>query len=91
MNHDGQYRGICTLHSLAAGAALLVLAGCNAQVREVPLTAASVSFDGAVASADADQIAHGERLADIFACGSCHQLDYTGGNFGALVPLFEGL
>lgn len=49
------------------------------------------SFDGADYSTQADKIAHGERLASLLGCNSCHMDDYSGANFGELIPLVDGL
>lgn len=36
-------------------------------------------------------MAHGERLANVLGCNSCHVEDYSGTDFGAIVPIVEGL
>lgn len=56
---------------------------------EPALTAAS--FDGADYSTEADKVAHGERLARVLRCNSCHREDYSGVNFGEFIPIVEGL
>lgn len=65
----------------------------DADVEETKLEAASAtpSFDGANYSSEADKVAHGERLAKVLACNACHADDYTGINFGAMIPIVEGL
>jgi mono/diheme cytochrome c family protein len=52
---------------------------------------AAESFDGADYSTEAGMLAHGERLADLLGCNSCHASDYTGADFGAMFPVVEGL
>jgi len=52
---------------------------------------AEPSFDGADYSTAADKVAHGERLAIVLGCNSCHADDYSGANFGEIIPLVEGL
>lgn len=52
---------------------------------------ASVSFDGADYSTGADKVAHGGRLATLLGCNGCHMKDYSGANFGAVIPIVEGL
>lgn len=52
---------------------------------------AASSFDGANYSAEAGKVAHGARLANVLQCNSCHADDYTGINFGAMIPIVEGL
>lgn len=42
----------------------------------------TVTFEGAGASDRADREAHGERLATVLACTSCHGADLTGGDYG---------
>lgn len=52
---------------------------------------AAPSFDGADYSTEADKVAHVERLAKVLGCNSCHTDDYTGADFGAMIPIVEGL
>jgi len=52
---------------------------------------AAPSFDGADYSTAAQKLAHGERLANMLACNACHTADYSGANFGAMIPILEGL
>lgn len=54
-------------------------------------TEARASFDGADYSGDEEMLLHGERIAGLLACNSCHLDDYTGANFGELIPLIDGL
>jgi cytochrome c553 len=65
----------------------------DARDEEVAVETASAaqSFDGANYSTGADKIAHGERLAEVLGCNTCHAADYTGANFGAMIPIVEGL
>jgi mono/diheme cytochrome c family protein len=51
----------------------------------------AASFDGADYATEAGRIAHGERVAELLGCNSCHTADYTGADFGAFIPLIEGL
>jgi mono/diheme cytochrome c family protein len=53
--------------------------------------AAAPSFDGASYSTEASKVAHGERLAKLLDCNGCHAPDYSGVNFGAMIPIVEGL
>lgn len=50
-----------------------------------------IAFDGANYKTQAEKLSHGERLAEVFACNSCHLDDYAGANFGEMIPLVEGL
>lgn len=52
---------------------------------------ATQSFDGADYSTAAQKLAHGERLAKLLGCNSCHTEDYSGANFGAMIPILDGL
>lgn len=52
---------------------------------------AQVGFDGGNYANAAAKIAHGERLNRIFGCAACHGDDYSGVNFGAMIPIVEGL
>lgn len=36
---------------------------------------------------EAEKIVHGERVASLLACNRCHMEDYTGANFGAMIPI----
>lgn len=62
--------------------------GREAAVTDVVIQA---SFDGAEYAAEAEMTAHGERVAMVLGCNSCHMSDYSGANFGELIPLVEGL
>lgn len=72
---------------------LTALSACTVTEETAPDAAlASVSFDGADYGADeARKLAHGERVAELLACNSCHGPDYSGVNFGEMIPLIEGL
>ncbi len=72
-----------------AFAILFGLAGCAGEAVESP--ADVTAFDGADYATEAEMLAHGERLATVFACNSCHLENYAGANFGAMIPLVEGL
>ncbi|HSM35207.1 MAG TPA: cytochrome c [Longimicrobiales bacterium] len=54
-------------------------------------TPAAPGFDGANYSTEADRAAHGERLANLLGCNGCHGEDYSGIDFGAMIPLVDGL
>lgn len=72
------------------------LAGCGApsdseRQQTVAPTAAAASFDGADYKDEAAKLAHGKRLSALFSCNACHGQDYSGVNFGEMIPLVEGL
>lgn len=48
-------------------------------------------FEGADYSTEAEKIAHGERIAALLGCNACHGDDYSGVNFGEIIPLVDGL
>lgn len=52
---------------------------------------APASFDGSEYTTDAEKVAHGERVAQVLTCNSCHLPDYSGVDFGEIVPVLEGL
>ena len=54
-------------------------------------TEVRASFDGADYSGETEMLVHGERIAGLLACNSCHLDDYSGANFGELIPLIDGL
>lgn len=54
-------------------------------------TPAAAGFDGVDYSTGVEKIAHGERLANLLGCSGCHGEDYGGVDFGAVIPLVEGL
>lgn len=54
-------------------------------------TATQVSFDGADYSENGKMLEHGERIAQLLGCDACHLSDYSGADFGELIPLIEGL
>lgn len=49
------------------------------------------SFDGANYSTQSDKIEHGKRLAQVFTCSGCHGEEYSGVNFGEMIPVVKGL
>lgn len=49
------------------------------------------SFDGSSYSTHSAKVLHGRRLATVFGCSSCHGPDYTGVNFGEMIPVVKGL
>ena len=53
--------------------------------------ASSASFDGGDWATETEMVEHGERLAVLLGCNSCHMEDYGGADFGAVVPILEGL
>lgn len=57
----------------------------------VDIEAQLVQFDGADYSTKEEQIAHGQRLSGVLGCNDCHLEDYTGADFGAMIPTLEGL
>ncbi|HZI27428.1 MAG TPA: c-type cytochrome [Gemmatimonadaceae bacterium] len=75
---------------------MLAAAGCttrdgeprNAEPAVVPT---AVAFDGADYQNEAAKTAHGKRLATLFACAACHGADYSGNDFGAVIPIVKGL
>ncbi len=71
---------------------LLLLAACGRAVdpqAEAKLT--DITYDGGNYTTAAAKVAHGERLNKIFGCAACHGADYAGQNFGAMIPIVEGL
>lgn len=51
----------------------------------------SANFDGADYATDEQKVAHGERVARLLDCNSCHGEDFSGTDFSALFPIVEGL
>ncbi len=81
---------------LALLAASAVTTGCGSsddRERQATLAAAATaaSFDGADYDDGAAKVGHGKRLSSLFGCNACHGADYTGVNFGEMIPLVEGL
>lgn len=71
---------------------LLLLATCDRTAdRAVEARSAEISFDGGDATTAAAKVAHGERLARLFTCAGCHGANYGGQDFGAMIPIVEGL
>lgn len=71
---------------------IALLGGCSDRAtRDDTNLSSLIAFDGADYDTHAEKLSHGERLADVFACSSCHLDDYTGANFGNMIPLVEGL
>lgn len=54
-------------------------------------TTVAASFDGADYGSEAEKLAHGERVSRVLGCNSCHLADYTGADFGEMIPLVDGL
>lgn len=71
--------------------AALALGACDADQPKPQAVAAEASFDGADYADDASKVAHGKRVAAIFTCSGCHGADYSGQNFGAMIPIVDGL
>jgi|GEM_PF-2431832 len=84
------------MRCLLTGMLMLAAAGCttrdgeprNAEPAVVPT---AVAFDGADYQNEAAKTAHGKRLATLFACAACHGADYSGNDFGAVIPIVKGL
>ncbi len=74
---------------LLAGALAMLAVACSSD--DAKSDGVAPSFDGANYSAQADKIAHGKRLAQIFTCAGCHGEDYAGLNFGEMIPVVKGL
>ena len=80
--------------AILAGTAALVGCGESSdreRQQTVAPTAAAASFDGADYKGEAAKLAHGKRLSALFSCNACHGQDYSGVNFGEMIPLVEGL
>ena len=71
---------------------LLLLAACD-RAADQPADAkpTEITYDGGDYTTAAAKVAHGERLNKIFGCSACHGEDYSGVNFGAMIPIVEGL
>lgn len=70
-----------------------LLCGCSSQVDSngIQDRSIAIAFDGADFDSHEEKVMHGERLAELFSCNSCHRPDYSGANFGEMIPLVEGL
>jgi mono/diheme cytochrome c family protein len=84
------------MRCLVTGMLLVAGAGCTAsdegtRKAEESLAPTAVAFDGADYQNDSAKIAHGQRIASFFACSACHGPDYSGNDFGAVVPIVKGL
>ncbi len=81
------------MRALALG--LLLLAACERNAGEkqptVAASAAAATFDGADYRGQAAKTAHGKRMSELFGCSACHGADYSGVNFGAMIPIVDGL
>lgn len=71
---------------------LLMLAACD-RAADQPTRAkpTAITYDGGDYTTAAAKVAHGKRLSQIFTCSGCHGADYSGVNFGAMIPIVEGL
>lgn len=68
---------------LASLVAIAALGSCAAPPPAAePEGRATVSLEGAEPATHAERVAHGERLATLLACTSCHGDDLTGGDYG---------
>lgn len=83
---------------LALPTCLIVLmaacAGSPDSSEEVTSTESAIveaSFEGSDYSTEAEKLSHGERLATVLGCNACHMSDYSGANFGEMIPIVEGL
>lgn len=71
---------------------LLLLAACDRPADQgVQAKPAEISYDGGDYTTAAAKVAHGKRLSTLFQCNACHGADYTGVDFGEMIPLVEGL
>ncbi len=76
------------LFLLAAGCADAASVGGHASLQAIEVP----GFDGSDYTNEEDMIAHGRRLSEeILDCNSCHLADYSGADFGAFIPLLDGL
>ena len=48
-------------------------------------------FEGVAYASAAEQVAHGQRLADVLLCTACHVADLSGMDFGEVIPQLKGL
>lgn len=84
------------MRAIAFAVLALVASGCTGTSAQdeasKPDVLPTVSFDGADYVTAEEKIAHGRRLSEeLLACNSCHLDDYSGANFGEVIPLLEGL
>jgi mono/diheme cytochrome c family protein len=75
---------------------LVLIAACDRDPDSTPAqvgskSVASVTFDGGDYKNEKAKVAHGKRLATLFQCSACHGADYSGTNFGEIIPLVDGL
>lgn len=75
---------------------LLLLAACDRQADQGAATIesqpAAVTFDGGDYKNQTAKLAHGKRLATtLFGCNACHGANYSGQNFGEMIPIVAGL
>lgn len=76
---------------------VLFMAACSERPdanEETPQTESAIveaSFQGADYSTESQKLSHGERLATVLGCNACHMSDYSGANFGEMIPLVDGL
>jgi mono/diheme cytochrome c family protein len=82
------------MRSRLAGMLMVAAVGCTASdagKAEETVVPTAVAFDGADYQSDSAKIAHGQRIATLFACAACHGADYSGNDFGAAIPIVKGL
>jgi len=74
---------------------LLLVAACDRQPdtdrATVETRPPAVTFDGGDYQSEVAKITHGKRLSSLFSCNACHGPDYSGVNFGEIIPLVQGL
>lgn len=73
---------------------LMLAAGCtasDADKADSTVAVTAVAFDGADYQGDSAKTAHGQRIATLFMCNSCHGPNYSGNDFGAMFPIVKGL
>ncbi len=71
---------------------LLLLAACDRAVDpQAEAKPTEITYNGGNYTTAAAKVAHGERLNKVFGCAACHGADYAGQNFGAMIPIVEGL
>ena len=84
------------MRCLAVGILMLAAVGCTAsdadsEKAESAVAPTVVAFDGADYQGDSAKTAHGQRMATLFMCNSCHGANYSGNDFGAMFPVVKGL
>lgn len=75
------------MRCLVTALLMLAVAGCTSR----DAGTAAVAFDGADYADSAAKTAHGKRIATLFQCSGCHGADFSGSDFGAAIPIINGL